>query len=473
MQNRGFGSAGAAGLRLFDRRAALQTTSLVGKEQATQTESTDATAALSLKRSRTKSQPRHLRTIRRGSRQNETCISDFDRQGATGAPKATQPPYTIAPPDILLINASNLVPLQDAATCLNSISLQQVRGEHLVRPDGTISLGTYGIVFVDGMTVHQAKAVIEKHLSQFFAAAEISLAITGYNSKVYYVITDLAGAEHRVIRLPFHGNETVLDAVAQIDGLVQASAGSDRMAVLRQLPVQAAVNIEQALSRFDPKWITSFTEAPKSIWVVRPARNPNEAERTLKVDWQGITQSGQAQTNYELMAGDRLYVMSALDALNPAQSEQQPKRDATASVGDLPPGRDLKTVRNLEKIQLGYWRDRSIGVQQKAIEIFKADPTEAIALLESFLTELRGTSFEPNDQAALIRPVEIRINQYKMALAQRVWEKQQQPAPGVPAQCEASTDHLRRRTTVVEYFCPQAQAQSGRGTPATLLARLL
>src|SRR5262249_4872497 len=30
--------------------------------------------------------------------------------------------------------------------------VQQIRGEHLVRPDGTISLGTYGGVYVTGMT---------------------------------------------------------------------------------------------------------------------------------------------------------------------------------------------------------------------------------------------------------------------------------------------------------------------------------
>ena len=38
-------------------------------------------------------------------------------------------------------------------------ALQQIRGEHLVRPDGTVGLGVYGNVFVDGMTLDQAKGV--------------------------------------------------------------------------------------------------------------------------------------------------------------------------------------------------------------------------------------------------------------------------------------------------------------------------
>ena len=152
-------------------------------------------------------------------------------------------------------------------------ALQQIRGEHLVRADGTVGLGVYGSVFVDGMTIEIAKAVIEKHLSQFLVAPRISLDIAGYNSKVYYVITDLAGLGQRVIRLPITGKETVLDAVSQVFGLSPVSS--------------------------------------KCMWVARPAQHPDETEFTMKVDWTGITQCGQGQTNYELTAGDRLYIMGA------------------------------------------------------------------------------------------------------------------------------------------------------------------
>ena len=36
-----------------------------------------------------------------------------------------------------------------------SRALQQIRGEHLVRPDGTVGLGTYGSVRVVGLTMNQ------------------------------------------------------------------------------------------------------------------------------------------------------------------------------------------------------------------------------------------------------------------------------------------------------------------------------
>ena len=111
----------------------------------------------------------------------------------------------------------------------------------------------------------------------------------------------------------------------------------------------------------------------------------------------------------------------------PKDQKGQPGK---ASAGDTAPERDLNAIRAIEKVQFGYWRDRSIGIQQKAIEICKTDPGLAIACLQDFLEELRATSFNQNDQDALIRPIEIRINQYKTIRAQQVWEKQQAGSQG-------------------------------------------
>src|SRR5207302_10753758 len=78
--------------------------------------------------------------------------------------------------------------------------LQQLRGEHLVRPDGTISLGSYGSVYVAGMSLGQAKCVVEKYLSQYLLNPQISVDVFAYNSKVYYVITDGGGYGQQVFR---------------------------------------------------------------------------------------------------------------------------------------------------------------------------------------------------------------------------------------------------------------------------------
>src|SRR5262249_35879167 len=71
-----------------------------------------------------------------------------------------------------------------------SRALQQIRGEHLVRPDGSVGLGTYGSVRVVGLTLTQAKHAIESHLSQYMQQPEIAVDVAAYNSKVFFVIYD-------------------------------------------------------------------------------------------------------------------------------------------------------------------------------------------------------------------------------------------------------------------------------------------
>src|SRR5205823_9510052 len=80
--------------------------------------------------------------------------------------------------------------------------MQQIRGEHLVRPDGTVSLGTYGSVYVAGLSLGQAKCVIEKHLSEYLVNPQISIDVFAYNSKVFYVIFDGGGFGPQIYRLP-------------------------------------------------------------------------------------------------------------------------------------------------------------------------------------------------------------------------------------------------------------------------------
>jgi polysaccharide biosynthesis/export protein len=149
---------------------------------------------------------------------------------------------------------------------------QQVSGQHIVRPDGTVGLGSYGSVYVAGMTIAQAKAAVEAHLARYLYRPEVNVDVYAFNSKFYYVITDFAGAGEQVVRLPHTGNETVLDAVSNIGGLSAVSS--------------------------------------KKLWVARPAPTDCAADQILPVDWCGITQRGQVKTNYQLLPGDRVYILS-------------------------------------------------------------------------------------------------------------------------------------------------------------------
>jgi polysaccharide biosynthesis/export protein len=150
-------------------------------------------------------------------------------------------------------------------------TIQQVRGPHLVRPDGKVNLGSYGAVFVAGMTPEEAKTTIQNFLSIKLLDPEISLDISGFNSMVYYVIFDQPASGQSVSRLPYEGNETVLDAIGLKGGL---PPGIDRA----------------------------------KIWVARPTSPEEGCDKILPVDWNAITQRGSPATNYQLLPGDRIFV---------------------------------------------------------------------------------------------------------------------------------------------------------------------
>jgi polysaccharide export outer membrane protein len=151
--------------------------------------------------------------------------------------------------------------------------LQQIKGEHLVRPDGTISLGLYGSVYVTGMTLEEAKLAIERNLAKHLQRPEVSVDIYSYNSKVVYVVTDGGGYGEQVYPIPATGNETVLDAIGKIGGL----------------PTVAS---------------------KRRIWVARPAPAGQTPAQILPVNWDAIVQGGNTTTNYQLLPYDRLYVMA-------------------------------------------------------------------------------------------------------------------------------------------------------------------
>jgi polysaccharide export outer membrane protein len=231
-----------------------------------------------------------------------------------------QPPYRVEPLDVLLISVPNVLPAAEPITgpyvvesdgTINlgeygtirvagltleevreavknlvgtrikdpvvnvglgqSRAMQQIRGEHLVRPDGTIGLGTYGSVRVVGLTLAQARSAIEEHLSQKLQKPEISVDVFAYNSKAYYVIFDLGGLGQQVYRLPVTGSDTVLDAIGQVNGLTLVS------------------------SKYH-------------LWVARPSQACAPCDQVMPVDWVGITTRGRTESNYQLLPGDRLYV---------------------------------------------------------------------------------------------------------------------------------------------------------------------
>lgn len=157
-----------------------------------------------------------------------------------------------------------------SVTLYESAGQQPVNGEHMVSPDGTVNLGTYGQVYVAGMTLNQAKLAVEEHLSEFLDRPRASVAVFAYNSKVYYVITEGLHSGDHVARLPITGSETVLDALSQVNGLTGLSS--------------------------------------KKIWIARPKAGGGDRDTILPVNWNEITKGASTATNYQVFPGDRIFV---------------------------------------------------------------------------------------------------------------------------------------------------------------------
>jgi polysaccharide export outer membrane protein len=119
------------------------------------------------------------------------------------------------------------------------------------------------------MTLEQATDAIKEHLSRYLEETLISVSVLAYNSKAYYVITQGAGLGDNILKFPVTGNETVLDAIAQVNGLSARSS--------------------------------------KNIWIARPSPETG-CFQVLPVDWHGVVRGGKAGTNYQIMPGDRVFI---------------------------------------------------------------------------------------------------------------------------------------------------------------------
>jgi hypothetical protein len=103
--------------------------------------------------------------------------------------------------------------------------------------------------------------------------------VPAVHGKGFYIITQGAGMGDNVRKLPFAGDETVLDAISQVSGLSQLSS--------------------------------------KKIWIARPSASDPKKGTILPVDWDAITRQGINATNYPLAAGDRIFIAEdRLVALN-------------------------------------------------------------------------------------------------------------------------------------------------------------
>ncbi len=158
---------------------------------------------------------------------------------------------------------------------LQSAGSQQIAGEHIVAQDGRINLGLYGAVYVAGMTVEEARDAIQEHLTKYLSNPRVAVDVGAFNSKVFYIVLTTPGANFGqfVYRLPITGNETVLDALSQVNGL--------------------------------PQLVSKH-----HIWISRPAGDCSACDQILPVNWDQITRTANTSTNYQVFPNDRIFIDS-------------------------------------------------------------------------------------------------------------------------------------------------------------------
>ncbi|QEH35904.1 ECF RNA polymerase sigma factor SigE [Aquisphaera giovannonii] len=229
------------------------------------------------------------------NRTSHAATIDVVRRPSPG--KKSLEDYVIEPPDLVLVEV------------LEALPGRPISGERLVRPDGKISLGWYGEVYVAGLTLAEAKAKIVLHLRQDLSDYHLGLGkesdelddnqniakpvpqeqlarlaresktvfvdVTGYNSKVYYVEGEVAHPD----RFPVTGSESVLDAIHYAGGVL---SWADRAGIklVRSHPQGSAVQV-------------------------------------LPIDYDQITMGADSSTNYQLMPGDRIVVPPNVKAQRP------------------------------------------------------------------------------------------------------------------------------------------------------------
>jgi polysaccharide biosynthesis/export protein len=210
-------------------------------------------------------------------------------QPPAAAKSKVQPPlklmseYAVEPPDLVVVEI------------LEALPGRPVSGGRLVRPDGKISLSFYGDIYVAGLTLPEVKEKIVLHMRQFLHDETLGLIkidengdpvrdpktnefvrvnprdtdmvfvdVTAYNSKNYYV----QGEFSLPGKLPIKGQDRVLDAITDSDGLTPLA---------------------------DHEQVFLYREGGKG-----------EPVQALKIDIDQIMLGDDLSTNYQLLPGDKL-----------------------------------------------------------------------------------------------------------------------------------------------------------------------
>jgi RNA polymerase sigma factor (sigma-70 family) len=295
------------------------------------------------------------------------------------------PAHVVEPPDLLIVEV------------LDALPGRPISGERLVRPDGTISLGFYGDVPVAGLTIPEVKEKVIRHLRRFLTDESLDLValddttgepkvdhatgkpvmldprdsdkvfvdVTAYNSRNYYVQGDVVAPG----RLPFTGNETVLDVI-QFAGGILPSADRSNVKLIRNYPKGSPVQVlpidyDEVTMGTDAS--TNYTMLPYDRLVI--PRNPNYAPASAST-------ARSPQPKARQMVTDSRYFPSA--ALDPTDQEVLSLRAVERRLSEVE--KKLDTI--IERMERAETKTRD-NAPEKSAKAPKRTPREETEQSES------------------------------------------------------------------------------------------
>jgi hypothetical protein len=181
-------------------------------------------------------------------------------------PLHQRPDYCACPPDILMVKIERLTA---AGTPAEELSLS---GEHLIQPDGLLSIGDTVKVQAGGLTMKEIAAKIQQSLDIDEAKHRVAVSVFSQNSHVYYVFDESKGLGETVTRYPVEGNETALDALAQHGRISQL--------------------------------------AHRKVWIARPMPGSSAPDVIVPISWNWTSPDTMVCNNPPLQSGDRIFITS-------------------------------------------------------------------------------------------------------------------------------------------------------------------
>ncbi len=144
----------------------------------------------------------------------------------------------------------------------------EIDGENQqIHPDGKVNLRLLGEIKIVGMTAKEIAAKLEVLLSRYYVDPKVSVRVTGYHSKKYYVHGQVGSQGAHA----YTGRDTLLDAVLKAG--VNYTSWTSRVKVIRpahgETPVRTIrVNVDQMVKRGD--WSKNILLEPDDIVHVPP-----------------------------------------------------------------------------------------------------------------------------------------------------------------------------------------------------------